>query len=168
MEVISDLLENELKEEKVKFLFVIFWNFSKFIDKMFDLDFLDNKEEILNKLEKWLVADLDNFLIVPGLDYKEIPNWLKISDVFVFPSYMESFWLIWLEASVLDIPIVASSWWAIPEVVFWNVNFFQEWSKEELRQSIIDAKNWKFYEKIPDRNLGINQTISKIEGLYLN
>jgi len=125
------------------------------------------KDLILEKLKKWQIVNEKYFLLVPWLDSYKVPTWLKLSDVLVFPSYLESFWLIWLEASVLNVPVVASSWWAIPEVVFWNVNFFLEWNKAQLKQALIYARKWKFYENIPDRGLDISNTLENMERLYL-
>ncbi len=167
LEVISELLKNEFKNEKIKFLFVIFGDFESFLEKMKKLGIITKKDLILEKLKKWQIVNKDNFLLVPWLNPYEVPTWLKLSDVFVFPSYVESFWLIWLEASILNVPIVASNWWAIPEVVFWKVNFFLEWNKKQLKQALIDARKWNFYEKIPDRKLDIKKTLKNIERLYL-
>jgi len=167
LEVIADLLSNEFANQLVKFLFIIFWDFEKFAEKMVNLKLAENTSFVEN-LQKGEIVNLDKFLLVPGVKYNQLSNWLKSSDVFVFPSFMESFWLIGLEASVLNVSIVASTGWAIPEVVFWNVNFFQEGNKEQLKQALVDAKNGIFYEKIPDRNLDIKNTIEKVEVLYIS
>lgn len=52
-----------------------------------------------------------------GILYSEVPKFLSQIDIFVMPSLMEAFGVAALEASAMEIPVVASRIGGVPEVV---------------------------------------------------
>ena len=106
-----------------------------------------------------------NIFLYPSVEHHKLPNWIKASDVVVFPSITESFGYVGLETSLLETPLIASDMWAIPEVVFGKVRFFNPFDEEDLVQALIDARNWKFQE-IPKKSFDIQQTLKKLELVY--
>lgn len=106
-------------------------------------------EELIKKDENIILLHLDgiknksysnklienkHYFILNNLDYKEIPNIYKISDVFFFPSIYEGYGLPLVEAMKCGLPIVCSDNSSIPEIVdnaalssqHDDVNFFIE------------------------------------------
>lgn len=54
---------------------------------------------------------------VNAVPYEDVPLWLSRMDVFVMPSVYEEFGVAALEASAMELPVVASNAGGIPEVV---------------------------------------------------
>ena len=106
-----------------------------------------------------------NIFLYPAVEHHKLPNRIRACEVVVFPSITESFGYVGLETSLLKTPLIASDMWAIPEVVFWKVRFFNPFDEEELVQALLDARKWKF-EEIPEKNFDIHQTLKKLELVY--
>ena len=106
-----------------------------------------------------------NIFLYPAVEHHKLPNWIKASDVVVFPSITESFGYVGLETSLLGTPLVASDMWAIPEVVFWKVSFFNPFDEEELKKALIKAYNGEF-DIIPEKDFDILNTIKHLERIY--
>jgi glycosyltransferase involved in cell wall biosynthesis len=58
-----------------------------------------------------------HYFILNNLDYKEIPNIYKISDVFFFPSIYEGYGLPLIEAMKCGLPVICSNNSSIPEII---------------------------------------------------
>jgi glycosyltransferase involved in cell wall biosynthesis len=159
-----------LNLDNTNYVFIIHWDFKKFTKKLINLNLVnkDISQDLENgniKIIKNNLAKNSNFIIVPWLKHEELVNWIKACNLVVIPSYMEPFWLVWLEVSLLDTPIVASNTWALHEVVFGKVNFFQTWHHNSFKKAIIDSKNWIFLE-IPYRDFSIKKLINDLDNLY--
>ncbi len=175
----SNLNEKKILEIRKKiapnneFIYLFYWR----QEKVKNLDFLIKVFLKLNIKAKLVLLltnfwgksisklNYENIEIFEWLSHKDIPNWIKAANVVVFPSIVESFGYVGLEASLLNTPIVASDMWAIPEVVFWKVNFFNPFDEESLKEALLKSYNQQ-YEEIPYKNFDIKTTITKIEKLY--
>ncbi|MBI5360611.1 MAG: glycosyltransferase family 4 protein [Planctomycetes bacterium] len=72
-----------------------------------------------NTLEQ-LAADLritPLIRFIGAVPYEDVPLWLSRMDIFVMPSVYEEFGVAALEASAMELPVVASNAGGIPEVV---------------------------------------------------
>jgi len=148
----------KLLDFDTKVLFIIHWNLDKFIWKIYSLwaKKIKENEFLLNK---------SNIIIVWPKKHNEIWNYIKSVSWTVFSSITESFWYFGLETSILNVPIIASNNGAIPEVVFWKVNFFDIWDKNSFVKAIKNTKNW-IYENIPFKNFDLKLLFSKLENIY--
>ena len=71
-----------------------------------------------NELEKLAVdLDLQKHVYFAGLIRKELPMYLKSSDVSVVPSFQENFPLVVLEAMAAGIPVIASSVGGVQDLI---------------------------------------------------
>jgi len=143
------LLENIKEIENIKLLLIVHWNIESLKEKI-------KKLKLKNKI-----------IIIPPQIHKNIPNFIKAVDAVVFPSLTEAFGYVWLETSILQTPLICSNMWAIHEVVFWKVIFFEINEKNSLINSIEKAKKWDF-EEIPFKDFSIANTLKYIEDIYTN
>lgn len=143
-----DLLLESIKDvDDIKLLLIVHW----------DIESL--KENIKNlKIQ-------DKTTIIQWQEHNQIWNFIKAVDAVVFPSLTESFWYVGLETSILQTPLICSNIWAIPEVVFWKVNFFEVNNKNSLIQAIEKSKKWDF-KQIPYKNFDIENTLKELEKIY--
>ena len=142
---------------KLKVLFIVHWDLEKFNQKILEL-WWEKKENkiILNNVELY---------ILEKLPHSEIWNYIKSVSAVVFPSTTESFGYVALETSILNTPLIASNGWAIPEVAYWKVNFFDIKNKSSFQKAIEATKQW-VYEEVPEKDFDIKTTIDKIEKVY--
>jgi len=157
----ENLLENlAWYDKKIKFVFILHWDLDLFKNKILALNWKKIEENyfILNNVE---------ILIQKQVKHNEIANYIKAVNCVVFPSYTESFGYVALETSILNTPIVASSMWAIPEVVFWKVNLFEFGDKKSFYQALDNTLNNKF-ENIPKKDFSLKNTINNIDKIYKN
>jgi len=147
----------------LKVLFILYWNFKQ----------LENKVKKLwgtnLKYKNWILFEFNlqfsTVYIIPWVKHYQIPNFIKSVNCIIFPSLTESFGYVWLETSILQTPIICSNSWAIEEIVFWKVNFFQSQNQESFKQAIMKSYNWQ-YEYISSKNFDIKLTLEKIEKIY--
>lgn len=103
--------------------------------------------------------------LIPAQKNKDIANYIKAVDAVVFPSLTEAFWYVALETCALWKPLICSNTWAIPEVVFWKVLFFNPKSTKSIRKAISNAKKGEF-KIIKNKKFPISKTLEKIEKIY--
>lgn len=151
------LVENKLlnEEEKGKF-------FTYLEDKR-EIKIIWKKVFLLEETKTW------NFVIniVPGKEYNQLINYISTADTIVIPSLMEPFGLVWLESCYSNIPVIVNNNWALPEVVFWKVNYFDYPNQESLKNAIENSINWKF-DIIPKKDFSLEKMLKKLEELYFN
>jgi len=144
---INLLLESIQKIDNIKLLLIVHW----------DLESLKH-----NITQLWIK---DKTIVIEWKEHNKIANFIKAVNAVVFPSLTESFGYVWLETSILGTPLICSNIWAIPEVVFWKVNFFNVNDKKCLINVIEKSKKWDF-EQIPYKDLNINYTLTNIKEVY--
>ena len=146
-----------------KIIFIVHWDF-----KLFEQKIIENKAYDI-KYNNWIVSNFkiknNEVFVIPWVKHSMIWNYIKSVSCCVFPSILEPFWLMALETSILNIPIVASNNGAIPEVVFWKVNFFDIWDKNSFVKAVENTKNW-IHENIPKKDFSIENMLQNIEKLY--
>lgn len=139
IEVVYPAMHNEtfkkLKNDKISLLFVGI----RFIEKG-GLEVLDafevlNKKYddleliIISKIPKYLEAKYANYknvkLIKPDLSRDVLfKNYYLNSNIFVFPTHIDSFGMVLLEAKCAGLPIVTTDIYAMPEIVDDGINGF--------------------------------------------
>lgn len=85
---------------------------------------------------------IEQFVLFPGSKaHDEIPLWLNAADLFVFPSFYESFGCVLLEALSCGVPVITSNAGAIPEIIQDRIHGFliNPHEPESLRVSIEKA-----------------------------
>ena len=159
--------------KKGEFVFLFYWR----KEKVKNIDLLISafkKANIPNSKLVLLLSDFwkswerkieENIEFYPAVDHNNLPNWIKAANVVVYPSIVESFGYVGLETSLLEKPIVASNMWAIPEVVYWKVRFFNPFDEDDLIKALKDAYKGNF-EVIPKKDFSINNVFKKLERLY--
>ncbi len=160
---------------KNEFIYLFYWRNEKvknvdMLIEAFKNAKIDNSKLILLMTDFWknnyFKQISNNIFIYPWIEHYELPNRILASDVVVFPSITESFGYVWLETSLLEVPLIASDMWAIPEVVFWKLSFFNPFDMQDFIHALKDAKNWKF-EYINKKTFEIKDTCEKLNNLYL-
>ncbi len=94
--------------------------------------FPDTKLTIITKLQSLTPEDLEKYKKIEGVEFvegnrskEELYNdfYLK-SDIFVVPTYQDSFWLVFLEAVSCGLAVISTKLFAIPEMVEEGENGF--------------------------------------------
>lgn len=179
---IENVDENKVKQIKQKydlkgkFNILFYWRIEKVKNLEMFLHSIKNIDDIKAiliihgdlKYIQSLIAELDladKTQIIAAQEQKDIANFIKASDAVIFPSLTEAFGYVALETSLLQIPMICSEMWAIPEVVFWKVVFFNPKNLESLENAIKLAKNGKF-QYIKTKKFEISSTLEKLEKIY--
>lgn len=141
-------------------------------------DYPEYKKEINEIIEK---NDLhDNILLMGNVDYKNINNLMKLSDVIVFPSLMEAVSLAALEGMACGKIIVGTNIGGFPQLIEDKIDGFLVKSKDEfnLSKRLIEINNnydkyenikIKAREKVVNKyswNIVTEKTIKIYEGCY--
>ena len=152
-----------LQIKDLKVILIIHWDFQKFEEKIQQLKWTNIKHT------NWIISafNFENIQIeiIPWVTHETLANYIKAVSAVVLPSSMEPFGLAWLETCILWTPIIASNSWAIEEVVFWKVNFFEYWNKKDLQKAILNNYNWIFQE-IPKKDFNLNKMFNSLEKIY--
>ena len=107
-------------------------------------------DEIIEKIKNIGVAEY----VILKSNVKHIRDYYLASDLFVLPSYTETFGLVLLEAMANKVPVIASSGGACPEVLGDNALLFDPRDCEELACNILKLKNNKqLYERMQSMGL---------------
>lgn len=112
--------------------------------------------------EKWI---WDYIILLRSQPRDKLFTYILMSDVVVLPSLVEWFGLAIAEVSVLWKNLVTTNVWAIPEVVWWKVNFVNPWDPIDLARWIINFYNW-IYQEIPIKYFYIQDTINQYLNIY--
>lgn len=91
------------------------------------LKYYDEINEIINK-EK--ISDYVK--ILPSVDYKELPHYIKMADCVVVPSVSEGFGYTTVESCTMNVPVVASNVGSIPEVISGKYVFSEVSNSEDI------------------------------------
>ena len=112
------------KNDKIKILFVghaflakggldLIESF-KFLDKKYDLE-VNMVTKLPEKYEK--LKKIPNLNIYPLMPNEEVIEMFKNSDIFCFPSFVDSFGIVLLEAKAYGAAPVTTNYFAMPELV---------------------------------------------------
>ncbi len=149
--------------EKVKWIDLLLESIKDIKDIKLLLIVHGHIESLKENIERFWIKD--KTIIIEWQEHNKIANFIKAVDTVVFPSLTESFGYVGLETSILQTPLICSDIGAIPEVVFWKVNFFKVNNKNSLIQAIERSKKWDF-EQIPYKNFDIDNTLKELEKVY--
>lgn len=151
-EVIKKIINNnKIKKENIITILAT--------DRLWDENYLD-KNELVKVFEKF--------------EHKKINELYKISDIFIFPSKFEWWWLSILEAFSTWVPVISNNVWYIKEITNKEVIdtcIIKNLKNDEWIKKIIKLKNnKKLYNKIIKENdLFIkNYSIEIFEKQFLN
>lgn len=121
----------------------------------------------VNKLNKYMNDEIkDNFLLLEsfGIDFENgvplIPNrelikFYKASDLFVFPSYIETFGIVLIEAMAAKLPIITTNVEGCKDLIENDLNGYlldPENSKEFCSKILFLLKNMDIYNKYSYNN----------------
>lgn len=124
-------------------------------------------DEIIDKIKNTGVAE---YVIIKS-NVEQIRNYYLASDLFVLPSYTETFGLVLLEAMASRVPVIASSGGACPEVLGDSGLLFDPKDSEELACLILKLiTNKQLYEQMQLRGFQRARQFSwkKAAEQYLN
>lgn len=158
---LESLKNSEINNLKV--ILIIHWDFKKFEEKILQLNWknIKHKNWIISSFNFWKIQ----IEIIPWVEHKTLPNYISSVNAVVFPSSMEPFWLALLETCILQTPVIASNSWAIPEVAYWKINFFEYWDKNNLQNNILKSYN-ENYQQIPIKDFSLEKMFNKLEKIY--
>jgi len=133
---------------------------------------------VLNKIQDLIKKfHLENNVIMAGFR-TDTPEILKALDIFVFPSYKETFGISLLEAMAMEIPIVATNSGGVPEILNYGncAILIPPREAQPLAEAIKEyLKNTNFAKKMAvkarkkvEEEYDLNLVLDKIENLYLN
>jgi glycosyltransferase involved in cell wall biosynthesis len=79
-----------------------------------DLTLISNApQEIFNKFK-----NISGIKILPStLDYGDLMNLFQTADIFLYPTYMDTFGIVFLEAMSYKLPIISTNVFAVPEII---------------------------------------------------
>ncbi len=127
-----------VKWKNIKIIFDLYESLSK----DFDLNLLiwwEGKE--LEKYKKDF-SKYKNISFLWRLCEEDILKYWKKSDIFLFPSLIDSFWLSILEMMFLSLPIIAfNSWWVFELVKNWKNGFLCNSNIEFIQKTKLLIKN---------------------------
>ncbi|BFI73648.1 hypothetical protein YN1_6350 [Nanoarchaeota archaeon] len=149
----------KLNKDKIILLFVAS-NIGNFIAKG-GLEVLYTFLELRNKydLELWIRSDVPNIIkekykniikFIPRINRNELFEIYKQSDIFVYPTYRDTWGYVLLEAMSTSLPIITSNTFAVPEIV-----------KDYKNGLIIDVGKYKW-----NNGYLLNEEISKNKKIY--
>ena len=121
-------LKNELKDKK-DLLFISVWN-------------ADNRIISENQIEVWFINS------------KTMSKYLSASDIFLYPTLADSFWLVVAESIACWCPIVTFETWWVPEIVHHKKNWYVAKYKDYE-----DLKKW--FERAFDNIAKLNVELDK-------
>lgn len=88
------------------------------IDPLAKFYIIGEGEELDRLLEERNKLGLESFVsFLKSKPYSEIPMWMQASDVFVLPSYQESFGQVFVEAMMCGTPAIGTNVGGIPEII---------------------------------------------------
>ena len=142
------------------------WVSWKNIDVIFELFMSLNKKYKINlfiwgegkQLEKYKekFSKYDNISFLWKLNEKEILSYWKKSDIFLFPSLIDSFWLSVLEMMFLSLPIIAfDSWWVFELVKNWKNGFLCKSNLEFMQKTELLIKDSLLRKKMSKESYNI-------------
>lgn len=171
----------KLNKDKIILLFVAS-SIGNFIFKG-GLEVLHAFLELRNKydLELWIRSDVPNVIkekykniakLIPKVDRDNLFEIYEQSDIFVYPTYRDTWGYVLLEAMSTALPIIASNTFAVPEIVKdyknglivdvgkykWNNGYLMDENTHKLvywkpKKEIIDKLKEKISELIEDKKL---------------
>lgn len=110
------------------------------------------------KLLKLISPYTSSIVYLGKIPYKRMVHFYNMIDVFVIPSYVESLWLVWLEANACGCPVVASNIPWLNEIMHdsYNCLLFEVKNEKDLASKIeyllhtphmkaTLIKNWRAY-----------------------
>lgn len=142
------------KHEKVSLLFISMRFFTKGGKELLEAyDILKKRYDIeltiiSNVPEEWRRRYPDIRFLEPKISRTDImKNFFPRTDIFILPSYMDTFGMVFLEAMASGVPIVSTNTFAIPEIigdagVCIDVNKFSWYGSDGL----FAWKSWKEFE----------------------
>jgi glycosyltransferase involved in cell wall biosynthesis len=135
----------------------------------------EEKEKLIKKIEK---NNLKKYFVFPGfLEKEKVYEIVCASDIFVLPSFYETFSYTVLEALSLGVPVVATKVGGVQELIESGVNGFlvPRDNLLELKEKIKEVlKNSKIKEKFVSQGLKTAQNFSeekmvqKIKQIYMS
>jgi len=124
----------------------------------------EEKENLIKEIKK---NNLQNHFIFPGfLEKEQVYEIVSASDLFVLPSFYETFSYTVLEAMALGVPVVATKVGGIQELVKTGINGFlvQRNNIKELKEKIKEVlKNKEIVQKFSQNGLLKAQDFSEIK-----
>ncbi|MFJ7937159.1 glycosyltransferase [Peribacillus sp. NPDC096622] len=137
----------------------------------------DLDKSLYNKLQTYVIKEgLEKNVIFLG-DRSDIPELLKITDIFVFPSLYEGFSLVTLEVIASSTPIIATDVGSIREIVTHNKNglIIPPRDSEAISENILTLLDNPLLSKSMATTgnidlmarFSIDQTTKKLEEIYM-
>lgn len=93
----------------------------------------DEVEQMIQEL--WIQ---DHIVWLPSVPYKELRNYVMMSDVVVLPTYAEGFGLAIAETCALGKNLITTNVGSVPEVVSGRVNLVNPWNSEDIARKMVD------------------------------
>jgi glycosyltransferase involved in cell wall biosynthesis len=106
-----------------------------------------------------------HILILDPVPWQDLPNYLKAADCVVVPSLTEGFGYNVVEANTLNIPVVASNVYSIPEVISGRYVLVKPKDKNDIARGIEQVYQKKVIQK-PLKRFSIEDNISEYLKIY--
>jgi len=107
----------------------------------------------------------DKVLVLDPVSWKVLPNYIKAADCIVVPSLTEGFGYNVTEACALDIPVVASNVFSIPEVISGRYVLVKSKDPKAIAQAV-EKIHKKQVQKKPKKMFTIEKNIQGYLKLY--
>jgi len=166
-------IARHVKQKSLDFLILSFAEFNKNNPNYKLLLVGDGPER--NELIK-LSKKNDIYKKIIWIKYSEqIEDILKLSDIFVLPSRYEGFGIVFLEAMLLSVPVIATNASAIPEIIKHNHNgiLVEPNNIKQLTKALINIQNKKLVKKfninskkLLTKKFNLSQMVKKTDDTY--
>ncbi len=110
-----------------------------------------------NKLKKQVI-DLnleENIIFIWSVDNKDLPRYFSTSDLFIWPSLSEWFWLVFVEAILSwTVVIWTKEWWIVDIIEEWKTWFFvDKVDSIKLQDKILEVIENNNFDRIRSREI---------------
>lgn len=108
----------------------------------------------------------ESIQIFSWFDQKQLRTLVASADLIVAPSLSEWFWSVHTETVALGKPLLTTTVWPIPEVVWGQVKMIPPKSTEQIVEGILSFAGGQSVQSIPVKNFSREKTVEEIEKLY--
>lgn len=115
-----------------------------------------------------LINDLDihdHVIRIDSVEYRELKNYIRMSDTIVLPTMAEWFGIAIAEVCALHKPLVTTNVWSVPEVVGWTVALVEAANPQDIARWVIDIYQGK-WESISTKRFLWDDCVEKFILVY--
>ena len=121
--------------------------------------------DFISEKIKRMKLSTEKIEMITNVKYEDIWKHILACDFVIIPSLAEWFGFNVAETSALDMPLITTNAWSIPEVASWKVIMIEPSSSQNIVNAVKKARNNQFID-IPKKQFHWEDTVEKLIKLY--